>query len=134
MQPSSPHIPTIALKLHCNRGKLQNGLPMDLMPSEQLDDKVGLGVFPLLESIGSMTPKFPEHDLVGVELSKLLRQTNPTNNVKPGRLNSLLQSASFPLTLTGTISFEWPEFVPLTSTEERRSAGMSSYFSLFLVT
>ena len=78
--PSSPHIPTIALKLHSNRGKLLNALPLDLMPSEQLDDRIGLGVFPLLECIGSMNPKFPEHDLVGLELSKLLRRTSPTNN------------------------------------------------------
>ena len=125
MEPSSPHIPTIALKLHSVRGKLQNALPLELMPTEQLDDGVGQGIFPLLESIGSRSTKFPEHDSLGTELSKLLRQVNLTKYGKPGRMQSLIQSANFPLTLTGTINFEWPEFAS-SSAHEERSNGMSS--------
>ena len=79
MEPSSPHIPTITLKLHSVRGKLQNALPLELMPTEQLDNGVGLGIFPLLESIGSRSTKFPEHDSRGQSSpSYCVRSTRPT--------------------------------------------------------
>ena len=107
----SPRIPTIAMKLDNVRGMLRNGLAVDLLPKEQEDNGVGLGHFPLLESIGSVNPMFPSHENIGEELAKFLRGTNPTNNMKPARLQSMLQSGDLLSgTMSGTISFQWPAF------------------------
>ena len=133
MEPSSPCVPTIAMKLHFSKGKLQNALPVDLMPAERVDDKVGLGVFPLLESIGAACPKFPDFDDLGSQLSKLLRMMHPTNNVKLGRMQSLLSSSTFPPATTGTIPFEWPEFVRGASTAEITGSAINTGMSVSLL-
>ena len=57
----SPLIPTLLLKLGWARGRPVNGCPLGLIPSERQEDRVGLGVLPLIESIGSTDPKLPEH-------------------------------------------------------------------------
>ena len=134
MEPSSPCVPTIAMKLHFSKGKLQNALPVDLMPTERLDDKVGLGVFPLLESVGlgMSSTKFPEHGDLGFQLSRFLRQNNPTNNVKLGRMQSLLTSNSFPLATTGTIPFEWPEYVRQATASETMGSEPNTGMSVLV--
>ena len=133
MEPSSPCVPTIAMKLHFSKGKLQNALPVDLMPAERVDDKVGLGVFPLLESVGAACPKFPDFDDLGSQLSKLLRMMHPTNNVKLGRMQSLLSSSTFPPATTGTIPFEWPEFARGASTAEITGSAINTGMSVSLL-
>ena len=102
-------VPTIALKLGFLRGKPQNGCIVDFMPAERPEDKVGLGVLPLLEAIGSTSPCLPEHEDVEEQLCLLLRKIVATNNVNKQRLESLLVPGSFPSSSTGIIRFMWPE-------------------------
>ena len=120
---TSQYIPTLAMKLYHAGGRLQNALPVDLLPQEKPDDKIGLGIFPLLESVGSGTTKFPTHDAIAVELNNLLRRQHPTNNVNLGRLNHMLQDDVLPSSTTGTVRFDWPEFVPEEAGAEARAGG-----------
>ena len=135
VESSSPAIPTVALKLWFSKGKLQNALPLDLIPTERPEEKVGFGTFPLLESIGNMTPKFPESDEIGEQLNRLLRGVNPTNNVNPARLRTLLQT-TITTNPTGPISYEWPEFVRGQAEDVSRgttATGLCLLFSSFPV-
>ena len=74
-------VPTIALKLGWAKGKPLNGYLVDLMPHEREEDKVGLGVLPLLETIGSSNPSLPNHEDLEEQLCLLLRAVVATNNV-----------------------------------------------------
>ena len=120
------------MKLNFAKGKLQNALPLDLVPAERPEDRVGLGVLPILESIGSASPVFPEHDDIAEQLSNLLRKTAPTNNVNVARMRVMLQTASFSQTPTGPITYEWPEYVRQLgeSSQSSQATGMSSLISL----
>ena len=119
---TSPFIPTVAMKLGFSRGKPQNGLPIALLPAEQKEDKVGLGHLPLVEVIGTTSPKLPSHDDLEEQLAMFLRGTNPTNNVAPSRIQALLEADSFPTTATGNISYEWPEYKGPVSTQRSTPA------------
>ena len=130
----SPFIPTIALKLGFRNRKLQNSLTLDLIPAEKPDDKVGLGTFPIFESVGTVSPKFPESEDVAEQLSLLLRRLPPTNNVNITRLRTLLQSPSFPTSTTGTVAYEWPEFVRGEALDSAASRGAAvSGLCLFIL-
>ena len=59
VSPHSEFIPTLVMKLWHANGRPQNALPVDLMPRERLEDKVGLGILPLLESVGVGCLSFP---------------------------------------------------------------------------
>ena len=48
IEENSPRVPTVAMKPYFFKGKYQNALPIDLIPAEQPDDRIGLGVLPLL--------------------------------------------------------------------------------------
>ena len=132
LEPSSPYIPTVALKLFFTKGKLVNALPLDLVPAERQEDRVGLGVLPLLESIGSSSPAFPAHEDIAEQLANLLRKTNPPNNVNVARIRVMLQASSFPQTTTSSITYEWPEFTRQQSgsSQPEPVTGMSSLFFL----
>ena len=119
---SSPKIPTVAMKLMFLKGKWQNALPIDLLPREEAGDKVGLGHLPLLESIGSRNPVFPEHDKVAKELSLFLRGTTGTNNMNMARLQSFLESGTFPVSVTGLINFDWPAYEEGQAENNRRES------------
>ena len=103
-------IPTIALKLGYAKGKPQNGLLVDIMPREDENDKVGLGVFPLFEAIGSSNPNLPEHDDVEEQLCLFLRAVTATNNVNKNRFLNLFDQDNFPASASGVIRYMWPEF------------------------
>ena len=120
-------IPTIAMKMFVSRGKYHNGLPVSLLPAEDPQDKVGLGHYPLFESIGSGMPKFPEHEQVASQLSKMLRAVQAPNNVNSSRLSTMFQTGSFPTTTTGNIRHEWPEYSVGQDDSRRVSTGMSSF-------
>ena len=128
----SPYIPTLVMKLGFRGGKLQNSLPLDLLPAEKADDKIGFGTLPLLESLGSVLPKFPETEDMGEQLSALLRRLHPTNNHNPTRLRSILQSSSFPTMTTGSVTYEWPEYARLESGHEASGQG-TSHSGLYLL-
>ena len=126
---SSPKIPTLAMKLAFVKGRWQNAMVMELLPQEEVGDKVGLGHMPLLESIGSRNPVFPEHDKLARELAAFLRGTHATNNMNMTRLNSVFDSGVFPNTQTGPITFEWPPFQEAQGEESRResTSGVCSF-------
>ena len=72
---------------------------------------MGLGHPPLMEVIGSASPKLPSHEDIEEQLASFLRGTNPTNNVAPSRIQAMLETAdSFPSSATGNIAYEWPEY------------------------
>ena len=107
---ASPLIPTVALKLFRMGGRWQNALPMDLLPKEEEGDNVGIGHFPLLESVGAEEPFFPTNEALVTQLSAFLRSNNCTNNVNPGRLSGILSGDNtLPTSTTGVISYEWPD-------------------------
>ena len=121
---SSPNIPTIALKLGFSKGVHTNGLLLTLMPTEDPQDKVGLGHVPLLESIGSMAPTFPDTEEVAKQLSQVLRNNHPTNNVNVSRLRGILQADSLPSATPGQVRFEWPQYQP--SRQPRNTSGQQA--------
>ena len=120
---SSPVIPAIAMKLGLAKGKIQNGFPLDLLPVEQESDRVGLGHLPLLECIGSSTAVLPKHEDVARQLSRLMRNLNPTNNVNPSRIRSILAGETLPLNPTGSISYEWPDLEIVEGSPEGASSS-----------
>ena len=109
VEASSPIIPAIAMKLGLSKGKIQNGFPIDLLPVEEERDMIGLGHLPLLECVGSSAAVLPRHEDVARQLSRLMRNLNPTNNVNPSRIRSILAGETLPTNPTGTISYEWPD-------------------------
>ena len=125
------------MKLWFAKGCKQNGLPLDLLASEQPEDGVGYGHLPLLESVSTGTPKFPAHDDLGEELFQMLSRNNPTNNVNATRLRMILDTGSFPNTATGTIQYEWPEFVRDRQREEPQERenvnGMFIFITFFRI-
>ena len=107
----SPMVPTLAMKLAVINNRFQNALPLCLMPQEQVEDKIGLGHFPLIEAVGAGSPVFPIHEAIAEEMSAFLRATNPTNNVNYGRFKSILDgSTPVAKVPTGKVVYEWPEF------------------------
>ena len=121
----SPMVPTLTMKLGLVNGRYQNALPLSLVPQEQDDDNLGLGHLPLLEAVGSGNPIFPDHDMIAGEMSSLLRATNPTNNVNPGRMRSIFEgSEALAKVPTGKVVYEWPEME--TSTGRARSSSMAT--------
>ena len=123
---TSPNIPTIAMKLGVNKGVHQNGLLLTLSPSEDPEDKVGMGHYPILESIGSTAPVFPDPDDVAKQLNRMLRNNHATNNVNGSRLKTILQADTLPSSVTGQIRFEWPEYTgnrPMTTATQRNATG-----------
>ena len=123
VEESSPVIPAIAMKLGLAKGKIQNGFPLDLLPVEQESDRVGLGHLPLLECIGSSTAVLPKHEDVARQLSRLMRNLNPTNNVNPSRIRSILAGETLPLNPTGSISYEWPDLEIVEGSPEGASSS-----------
>lgn len=110
---NSPVIPTVALKLFKKSGKLNNGHPLKLLPSEQPSEGFGLGHIPLLEVIGAGRPTFPGHDEIEEEMTLFLRATIATNNstLRPTALQGLFASPeTFPKFASGTIPKDWPEY------------------------
>ena len=130
----SPFIPTIAMKLGLLRGKLCNGLGLAMMPMEDPQDKVGLGVYPLLECVGTASPVLPEHEDVARQLCKLLRCNQPCNNVNPARLKGIFESGALPATTTTQVVFEWPEYVEVGGQASSRNVtGMTMFLSFLHV-
>ena len=126
MELDSHLIPTMALKLGYANGKPVNFALADFMPNESENDRVGLGVFPLLEAIGSFNPNLPEHEEVEEQLCLFLRAVVSTNNVNKQRFRSLLAPENFPASTTGVIRFMWPEFRgPLARTSGGQAGSMS---------
>ena len=124
----SPLIPTVALKLWWFKGTLRNGYPSLLLPSEGRDDKVGLGVLPLIESIGAMDPMLPEHDDLEKQLCLLMCKVTGTNNVNIQRWANLTSEGNFPPSVTGVIQFSWPEYRgPLSQGGSRNASGLCLY-------
>ena len=121
----SPMVPTLTMKLGQVNGRLQNAMPLCLLPQEQEEDNLGLGHLPLLEAVGSGNPVFPEHDSIASEMSAFLRAANPTNNVNPGRMQNIFEGTE-PLAKvpTGKVVYEWPEHEA--STERARSSSMAN--------
>ena len=118
------------MKLFYVKGKMVNALPLDLVPVERPEDKVGLGILPILESIGSSSPVFPEHEEIARQMFDLLRKTTTTNNVNVSRMRVMLQASSFPQTVTGIISYDWPEYTRQQEESSQQPAtGMSSLLS-----
>ena len=109
--PESQHVPTVAMKLWVANGKYQNGFPLDFLPVEQKEDRIGLGHLPLLECIGSTAPVLPSHDEIARQLKNFLQNLNPTNNVNIARMRSVMNGSSLPQTTTGLISYGWPDYV-----------------------
>ena len=105
-------IPTLALKLSKSNGKLTNGHPLLLLPSEEPGHKFGLGHLPLLEIVGANRPEFPSHDAIEEQLTSFLRATvGTTNTANIARLEGLFSSAdSFPKSASGTVPRDWPEY------------------------
>ena len=77
----SPLIPTVALKLRVTNNKPQNSFPVAFLPTEGANDKVGFGHLPLVETVGSTSPKLPETEDLEEQLCRFLRDMTPTNNV-----------------------------------------------------
>ena len=127
VSPCSEYIPTLAMKLSHAMGRPQNALPLNLVPMERPEDKVGLGTLPLLESVGSGLPKFPSHDDIAAELDQLLRTLHTTNNMNLGRLTNVLEEGALPTTTTGRLDYEWPEYVSAEEEPVGRSAAAASH-------
>ena len=79
---------------------------------EEEREGVGMGTLPLIESVGSSAPNFPDSEELADQLSRLMRQLNATNNVNTGRFRTLMQGDTFPQGTSGKLVFEWPEFRP----------------------
>ena len=106
----SPMIPTVALKLRVTCNKPQNSYPVAFLPTEGANDRVGLGHFPLVETVGSTKPKLPETDDLEEQLCSFLRDVTPTNNMVPYHLAKMLTPGNFPSHLNGKILYSWPEY------------------------
>ena len=120
-------IPTVAMKLGFARGKYQNGTLLDLLPAEEVSHGVGFGTFPLLETIGSAEPTFPESSDVAAELFAFLRGMSANNNMNPARLHNVFAAGTLAATPTGVITYEWPEYVARSETESRAQSGLSDF-------
>ena len=109
---SSPHCPTIAVKLLHVQQKSWNARPIRLCPTEEPGDRVGFGHLPLIEAMGHGEITHPESDLLEQEVVAFLRACNPTNNVAAARLPVLYDNPAGFLTggLSGSISHEWPVY------------------------
>ena len=108
---SSPHCPTVAMKLLTIGGRSWNAKPVDFLPTEKDTDCVGVGHLPLLESIGDGNPVFPDVNKVEEEVSTFLGGVYPTNNVSVARILDLYESpATFSSSMTGSVSHRWPEY------------------------
>ena len=127
----SPLVPTIALKLWYAKGKLQNGFPVVFLPGEKVTDKVGLGVLPIIEAIGSGDPVLPGHEDLEEQLCLMLRDLTGTNNVSPQRFANIMASGSLPSSVSGLVSFLWPEYKgPLAGgSRERNVTGLLFFVS-----
>jgi hypothetical protein len=109
---SSPLIPTISIKLYCQKGKLQNGRPVRFVPVEEAKEAVGLGHLPFIEVIGPGAVKFPDHADLEREQIELLRGQAATNNVSAERLVEFFGTPeAFPTSSTGRIAFLWPAYM-----------------------
>ena len=117
----SPFIPAIAMKLSLVNGKYQVGFPMDFLPVEQEVDRVGLGHLPLIECVGSGAPVLPKQSDITTQLKNLLGNLQPTNNVNPQRFRSLMSGQALPQTTTGSISYEWPDYVVTVTNEAKET-------------
>ena len=106
----SPYIPTMCLKLMWSKGKALNAFPLSFLPVEKETDKVGLGHLPLLELVGRVEPIFPKHDDIEEQLCAFLGNLAATNNMKLQRLSLMLSPGCLPNTVTGCITFQWPEY------------------------
>ena len=127
----SPFIPAIAMKLSLVNGKYQVGFPMDFLPVEQEGDRVGLGHLPLIECIGSGVPVLPKQADIATQLKNLLGNLQPTNNVNPQRFRSLMSGQALPQTTTGSISYEWPDYVTTVMDDvEDTPTGLSVLFTM----
>ena len=126
-QLTSASIPTVALKLGYQNGQFQNGLLMGLSPTEDPQDKVGMGHYPILEIIGSSAPVFPNPEDVAKQLAVIMRMNHPTNNVNLSRLRGILASETLPSATTGNLRFDWPAYTltrpERTNTTERNASG-----------
>ena len=54
---------------------------MDLLHQKEVGDRVGLGLMPLLESIGSRNPVCPEQEKVDRVLATFLRGAHATKKI-----------------------------------------------------
>jgi hypothetical protein len=108
----SPNCPTVAIRLFSRQGKLWNAHPIDLLPVELPEDKLGLGHLPLVEAIGAGLVVFPDADKFEEESVAILRNVSYTNNVSVERLPGLYDKADTFTTAprAPAVCYEWPEY------------------------
>ena len=97
---SSPHCPTIAMKLLSLGGRSRNAIPVNLQPTEKETDRVGMGHLPLIKCIGAGNIQFPDGNRVEQEMTVFLSSVYPTNNVNVSRLEDLYNN---PATFSGSL-------------------------------
>ena len=102
------------------------------LPSERENDKVGMGVLPIIEAIGSGNPVLPEHEDMEEQLCLLLREVTGTNNASPVRFANIMTSGNLPSSVSGLVGYQWPEYRgPLASGSQTRNvSGLLSLLSI----